>query len=246
MRARFLWSRAWSALVICAALSVTLSAQTAAEKTQPPEARWEKEIRAFETADKTNPPPQDAILFIGSSTIRRWTNLAREFPEHKVLNRGFGGSQLSDSVAFVDRIVTPYKPKLVLLYAGDNDIASGKSPERLLGDFKAFVGRIRAALPETRIAYLAIKPCPAREQYLNLVKATNRLIQDYSGSDSRLLFIDVFTPMLTKEGQPRADLYIRDGLHPNAQGYKLWASILRPILDKYDAPKNGGPTRPSP
>lgn len=240
MRTRFLWSRTRLALAIWAALNLSLFAQTAAETNQPPEARWEKDIRAFEAADKTNPPPQDAILFIGSSSIRRWTNIAQAFPGHKVLNRGFGGSQLSDSVAFVDRIVIPYKPKLVLLYAGDNDIASGKSPERVMGDFKTFVRGIHAALPKTRIAYIAIKPCPAREKYLDQVKAANRLIWDYAVSDNRLLFIDVFTPMLTKDGRPRADLCIKDGLHPNAQGYELWASILRPILDKCDAPNNDG------
>jgi lysophospholipase L1-like esterase len=166
MRTRFLRSRIGLILAIGAALTLSLFAQTAADKLQPPEARWEKDIRAFEAADKTNPPPQGAVLFIGSSSIQFWTNLGRAFPGHKVLNRGFSGSQLSDSVAFVHRIVTPYKPKLVLLYAGDNDIASGKSPQRVLGDFKAFVGRIHAALPETRIAYIAIKPCPAREKYL--------------------------------------------------------------------------------
>ena len=240
MRARFLSSRAWLALAIGAALNLSLFAQVAAEKNQPPEARWETDIRAFETADKTHPPPQDAILFIGSSSILRWTNLAQAFPGHEVINRGFGGSQLSDSVTFVDRIVTPYKPKLVLLYAGDNDIASGKSPEQVLGDFKAFVGRIHAKLPETRIAYIAIKPCPLREKFLDQVKAANRLIRDYSVSDNRLLFVDVFTPMLTREGRPRADLCIKDGLHPNAQCYELWASILRPVLERYDAPKNGG------
>jgi lysophospholipase L1-like esterase len=240
MRARFLWSRTWLALAIGAALNLSVFAQTAAEKKQPPEARWEKDILAFEAADKTNPPPQDAILFIGSSSIRLWTNVAQAFPGHRVINRGFGGSHLSDSVAFIDRIVTPYKPKLVLLYAGDNDIAAGKSPGRVLSDFKAFAGRIHAALPDTRIAYIAIKPCPAREKYLDRVKATNRLIQEYTASNSRLLFIDVFTPMLTQEGRPRADLCIKDGLHPNAQGYELWTSILRPILDTYDPPGNGG------
>jgi lysophospholipase L1-like esterase len=237
---RFLRARIGLALAAGAALNLSLLAQTATEKKQLPEARWEKDIAAFETADKTNPPPQDAVLFIGSSSIRRWTNVAQAFPEHKVLNRGFGGSQLSDSVAFVDRIVIPYKPKLVLLYAGDNDIASGKSPERVMSDFKTFVRKIHAALPETRIAYIAIKPCPAREKYLDRVKGTNRLIRDYAASDNQLLFIDVFTPMLTKEGKPRADLCIKDGLHPNAHGYELWASILRPILDKCDAPNNDG------
>src|ERR1017187_3715638 len=240
MRIRFLRARIGLALAAGAALPISLLAQTTTEKKQLPEARWEKDIVAFEAADKTNPPSQDAVLFIGSSSIKRWTTIAQAFPGHKVLNRGFGGSQLSDSVAFVDRIVTPYKPKLVLLYAGDNDIASGKSPERVLSDFKAFVASIHAALPETRIAYIAIKPCPAREKYLDQVKTANRLIQEYAASENRLLFMDVFTPMLTSEGRPRADLCIKDGLHPNAQCYELWASILRPILDQYDAPKNGG------
>jgi lysophospholipase L1-like esterase len=240
MRTRLNWSRTWLAVAIWATLSLSLLAQVAAEKKQPPEIRWAKDLHAFEAADKTNPPPRDAILFIGSSSIRLWTNLAQAFPGHKVINRGFGGSQLADSVAFVDRIVTPYQPKLVLLYAGDNDIASGKSPERVLADFKAFVGRIHAALPGTRIGYIAIKPCPSREKYLDHVKSANRLIQGYTASDDRLLFIDTFTPMLTVEGRPRADLCVKDMLHLNAQGYELWASILRPIVAKYGGPGGGG------
>lgn len=231
-------SMTWLAFAIGAALHLSLFAQTGAQEKLPPEARWEKDIRAFEAADRTNPPPQDAILFLGSSSIRLWANLAHAFPGHKVINRGFGGSELSDSVAFANRIVIPYQPRLILLYAGDNDIAAGKFPERILSDFKAFAGRIHAALSNTRIAYIAIKPCPAREKYLDQVKTANRLIHEYAASDNRLPFVDVFTPMLTKDGRPRADLCIKDGLHPNAQGYDLWASIIRPILDQYDAPKD--------
>lgn len=240
MRARRFWLKTWFALASWAVLSLSLSAQAASEGKQAPEVRWGKEIRAFEEADQTTPPPRQAILFIGSFSIRYWTNVAQAFPSHKVISRGFDGSHLSDSVAFVDRFVTPYQPRLVLLYAGDNDIASGMSPEQVLGDFKAFAGRIHATLPNARIAYLAIKPCPAREKLLDPVKATNRLIREYTATNDRLLFVDLFTPMLTKEGQPRADVYLEDGLHPNAQGYELWALILRPILDKYDAPGNSG------
>ena len=240
MSKRFVPTRVWPVVAFWAALTLSLSAQTATQIKQPPEARWGKEIRAFEAADRTNPPPKDAILFVGSSSIRLWTNLAQAFPGHKVINRGFGGSYVSDSVAFVPRIVTPYQPKLVVLYAGDNDIAGGKSPKRVLSDFKAFVGRIHATLPETPIAYIAIKACPARERFLASVKTANRLIQEYTASDKRLVFIDTFTPMLTKEGEPRADLVVRDGLHPNAQCYGLWASIIRPVLDKYDAPVQPG------
>jgi hypothetical protein len=240
MRARHFHPRAWLALGFGAALTFSSPAQTPTDKQQSPEARWGKDIRAFEAADKTNPPPRNAILFVGSSSIRLWTNAPQAFPGHIIFNRGFGGSHLSDSVFFADRIVTPYRPKLVVLYAGDNDLASGKSPEQVFDDFKAFAGRIRAELPETRIAYIAIKPCPAREKFLDRVRTTNRLIRDFATTDSRVLFVDVFTPMLTQDGQLRADLYLKDGLHPNAQCYQLWASILRPILDKYDAPQSSG------
>ena len=238
MRARIIWSRTALALGLWAALQLSLSAQTAAQVKRAPAARWSKEIGAFEAADKTNPPPRDAVLFIGSSSIRLWKNLAQSFPSHSVINRGFGGSELADSVAFADRIVIPYKPKLIVLYAGDNDIAAGKSPEQVCSDFKAFAGKVHAALPATRIGYIAIKPCPAREKFLDRVKAANGLIRDYCATDQRLLFVDVFTPMLTAEGRPRADLVIKDGLHPNAECYALWASMLRPILDKYDPPRD--------
>ena len=241
MRGRFSWSITWLALAAWAVLSFPVSALAAEDEKQSPELQWGQEIHAFEAADKSNPPPRDAVLFIGSSTIRYWTNVAQAFPGHQVINRGFGGSHLSDSVAFVDRIVTPYKPKLVLLYAGDNDIASGMSPEQVLGDFKAFAARIHAALPKTRIAYLAIKPCPAREKFLDRVKATNRLIREYTAGDERLIYVDTFTPILTEDGRPRADVYGQDGLHLNARGYALWASILTPILDKYDPTSGHGP-----
>ncbi len=123
---------------------------------------WEKEIRAFEKAALTSPPPSGAILFIGSSSTRLWKTLAQDFPDHKVINRGFGGSQIADSVNYADRIVIPCKPRLIVLQAGGNDIAAGKSPERVLSDFKAFVEKVRARLPETRIAFLSIHPAPVR------------------------------------------------------------------------------------
>jgi lysophospholipase L1-like esterase len=243
MHGRFYWSKAWLALASWVVLSLSLSAQAASEGEPSPEVRWGKEIRAFEEADRTNPPPRQAILFIGSSSIRYWTNIAQAFPGHKVISRGFDGSHLSDSVAFVDRFVMPYKPRLVLLYAGDNDIASGMSPEQVLGDFKVFAGRIHAALPNTSIAYLVIKPCPSREGYLDQVKATNRLIREYAAGNDRLLYVDTFKPMLANDGRSRADVYLTDALHLNARGYEIWASILKPILDKYDRPGAGGKQR---
>src|SRR5438093_1816424 len=120
--------------------------------------RFDAEIAAFEARDRTNPPPKNAILFIGSSSIRMWKTLAQDFPEHKVINRGFGGSEISDSVHFADRIVVPYRPTMIVMYAGGNDINAGKNPERVAADFKAFVEKVRTKLPETRIAYISIAP----------------------------------------------------------------------------------------
>lgn len=196
----------------------------------PKPSKWEPSIQKFEAADKTNPPPKNAILFIGSSSIVKWKTLAEDFPEHQVINRGFGGSQLADSVAFVDRIVLPYQPRMVLLYAGDNDIASKKTPEQVLADFKAFVLDIQGRQPATRIAFLAIKPSLKRWALVDQIKEANRLVAEFCRTHERLDYIDVFTPMLGEDGQPPADLFVQDGLHLSAKGYALWVSIVRPYL----------------
>ncbi|MCX6910286.1 MAG: GDSL-type esterase/lipase family protein [Verrucomicrobia bacterium] len=148
-----------SLLIVCA------PALFAADK--PPGQRWEKDILAFESADTKNPPPKDAILFIGSSSIKLWKTLAKDFPGHKVINRGFGGSQIADATRYADRIIIPCKPRLIVLGAGGNDIHGGKSPEQVADDFKAFVEKIRAALPDTRIAFYAITPAPVRAAELD-------------------------------------------------------------------------------
>ena len=192
--------------------------------------KWEKEIRAFEAADRTNPPPQNAILFVGSSSIVRWKTLARDFPEFQVVNRGFGGSQMADSLAFVERIVLPYRPRQVVVYAGDNDLAAGKSPEQVFLDFQAFVKKIHTALPKTRIAYLAIKPSASRWRLVEEMKRANRLVAEFARQDERLAFIDTFTPILGDDGKPREDLFEADKLHLNAKGYAVWVPIVRPFL----------------
>jgi len=219
-------------LAIALTAGAGLAGQTLRAQNKPDSSKWESEIKAFEAADKTNPPPHGAVLFIGSSSIRQWKTLAEDFQEYKVINRGFGGSQIIDSVAFVDRIVIPYKPRMILLYAGDNDIAAGRSPEQVLADFKAFTRKVRPSLSETKVAFISIKPSPSRWEFAEKIKAANRLIEDFCKQDERLIYVDVFNPMLGADGKPRPELFVEDRLHLNHKGYALWTAMIRPRLKK--------------
>lgn len=190
--------------------------------------RFQNEIAAFERSDKTNPPPQHAILFIGSSSIRKWTNLARDFPNHQVINRGFGGSYMSESVRYFDRIVLPYHPALIVIYAGANDINAGQSPEKVCSDFKAFVKKAHDQLPGTRVDFISIGAAPSRKADIPRVEEANRLVRDYIKTDPALSYIDVFTAMLHFS----SDYYVRDRLHMSGKGYAVWRSIIAPYLDQ--------------
>lgn len=228
----------WSfALVVWVAGEVPIRGAQGTGAAPPAPARWETAIRAFEAADRTHPAPRGAVLLVGSSSIRLWTNAPIDFPRHTILNRGFGGSHLSDVVAYVDRIVVPYRPRLIVLYAGDNDIAAGKLPEQVAADFRAFVAKVRAALPTTPVVYLAIKPSPARMKFLAAGQAANRLISEFVAGQQGLVVVDVATPMLGADGGPRGELFLPDRLHLNAEGYKLWAGIVGPVLDTLAAPE---------
>jgi lysophospholipase L1-like esterase len=200
-------------------------------RSEPAPSRWEPTIAAFEAQDRENPPPAEGILFLGSSSIRMW-DVKKWFPDLPVINRGFGGSQIADSVEFADRIVLPCRPKVIVFYAGDNDTAAGKTPEQITGDFKMLVQKVHKALPKTRIVVLAIKPSAKRWQFIERVRETNRLIRAQTEKDPRLVFVDVEPPMLGADGKPRAELFLADGLHLNAEGYALWTSLVRPHLEK--------------
>jgi lysophospholipase L1-like esterase len=192
--------------------------------------QWEPDIVSFETADRTNLPRAGSVVFVGSSSIRMWGTLASDFPGLPVLNRGFGGSKLSDVVRFADRIVVPYKPRVVVLYAGDNDLAAGKTPAEVFAEFQSFVAIIHRELPNTRVAFVAIKPSIARVNIIDKMRATNQLIRDYIRADNKLVYVDIFTPMLDASGQPRAELFLEDGLHMNAKGYAIWRDLIDPVL----------------
>jgi len=190
---------------------------------------WAKEMAAFEEQDRAN-PGVGGIVFVGSSSIRLW-DLAKSFPGVDALNRGFGGSQLSDSVNHIDLLVLRHKPHTVVVYAGDNDIAAGKTPQQVADDFKAFVSKTRAALPTTRIAYIGIKPSIQRWALVAKMREANRLIREFSATDDRVGFIDVDGPMLGWDEKPRKDLFIADGLHMTDKGYALWTMLVRPFVE---------------
>jgi lysophospholipase L1-like esterase len=191
---------------------------------------WEQDMRRFAEADAIAPPPKHAVLFIGSSSIRFWDTLAADFPGVPVINRGFGGSEIRDSTWYADRIVVPYAPRQILLYAGDNDLASGRSPVQLRDDFRSFVARVRHDLPRVEIAYISNKPSPSRANLLAAQLEANSLIRQDIATMKRARFIDVFTPMLDAQGRPREELFREDRLHMNPAGYELWKQAVAPYL----------------
>ncbi len=212
-----------------AALALWLISIGRADAADADPKRWEAAIASFEQQDKQSPPPQGEVLFVGSSSIRMW-KLNESFPQEKYINRGFGGSHIADSTFYADGIVTPHKPRVVVLYAGDNDLASGKTPEQVATDYQAFVAKVHAKLPQTRIVFISIKPSIARWKLIDKVREANRLIAEFSKQDSRLVLVDVEKPMLGDDGLPRPELFLPDGLHMTAAGYAIWTSLIAPHL----------------
>ncbi|MGH8713277.1 MAG: SGNH/GDSL hydrolase family protein [Casimicrobiaceae bacterium] len=188
---------------------------------------WQGSLAAFAVADSRHAPPPEGVLFVGSSSIRLWDALETDFAALPVvIKRGFGGSTLSDCVHYLDRLVIRYRPRTVLVYAGDNDLAEGRTPNDVLRQFDAFVQGVHKVLPATRIAFISIKPSPAREALLPAVRRANALVAQFAAGHSGVDYIDVYTPMLTSDGRPRAELFRRDALHLNAAGYALWKSVI--------------------
>jgi len=200
-----------------------VSAQAAAD-------RWEETMAAFAAADLKNAPPVGGVVFVGSSSIRLWNDLEEQFEDARVLKRGFGGSRLTDCVKHLDRLVIAYQPRLVMLYAGDNDLAEGGSPEEILERVKAFADGVHGRLPDTQVTFISIKPSPARRALIGKARAANELVRAYAETHPRVDYIDVFTPMLAADGAPRAELFRKDALHLNDQGYALWRKIISPFV----------------
>lgn len=192
--------------------------------------RWEKEIAAYEAADRENPPPKGGVLFIGSSTIRLWKTLAQDFPDHKVINRGFGGSEIVDSTHFAERIIFPYEPRMIFLRAGGNDIHSGRLPGEVALDFVDFVHKVHGRLPKTEIVYIYVNPAPARWGENDKYQELNSMIRRQALQMPRVCCVDAYDISLGSDGQARHELFVADKLHFNAEGYKVLAERVRPYL----------------
>jgi lysophospholipase L1-like esterase len=212
-----------AAVSLAGVLAVCLSAQTAE--------RWDPAIQRFEEQDKVSPPPQNGIVFIGASSIVRW-NLPEYFPElgAKAINRGFGGSQSVDAVRYVERIVVPYHPRIVVYYAGDNDVEANVPAREIARQFELFDQKVHAALPQTKIIFISIKPSIRRWKWIDTISAANAMVKAYCAKEKHLVFMDIEQQMLGPDGKPNPDLLIADGLHMTPAGYRIWTAALTPLL----------------
>lgn len=195
--------------------------------------RWEATIKTFEAADAEQPPAKGAVLFVGGSNARRWTDVGDYFPEQKVINRGFGGAHLADVLHFADRIVIPYAPRVIVLNAGGNDLSSGKSPEAVRDACRAFVRKVRAALPEARIISISLPPvlrAANSPESLAVIKKTNALLSELAREEKGLEFVDLFPPFADQNGASRPELFVADGTHFSPKGYAIVAALLKSRL----------------
>jgi lysophospholipase L1-like esterase len=186
-------------------------------------------IQRFEVENASGSIPTGGIVFYGSSTIRMW-KLEESFPGTAAINRGFGGSHIADCILAATRAVIPLQPRLIVFYAGDNDVAKGKSADQVLQDFQRFTRVIRKSLPETRILFLSIKPSTQRWVLYPTMKQANQLIQESIKSDPNLRYLELGDSMLGEDGLPKSDLFISDGLHLSEKGYQLWTAMVAPLL----------------
>ena len=220
--------------ILIIGMSLLAAKGRAAEDSLSP-LRFAKQIEAFARRDLESPPEEGVIVFVGSSSIRRW-DLAKSFGDLNAVNRGFGGSQISDVLYYANEVVVKYKPKKVVFFCGGNDLNKGKPPRQVAADFETFTSLLFKQLPETELIVLALKPAPVRWSIVDKVRTTNDLLRAKAKTDKRITFLDGSFNLLLDDGKIREELYVEDRLHLNDDGYKLWADMLAPYLglDKRD------------
>ena len=208
---------------------IVLQAVVAQQPAKPP---FFKDVSALKSKDSAAYPAPNSILFTGSSSFTKWTDIQAYFPGYKIVNRAFGGSSLPDLIRYADEVIIPYQPKQIAIYCGDNDLATSDSitPQIVLTRFIQLFTQIRSKLPATHILYVAIKPSPSRERLMPKMVQANMLIKNFLKAKSHTAFADVYHPMLVKGGKPNPTLFLEDRLHMNASGYVIWQKVLLPYL----------------
>lgn len=213
---------------LAAALALTLIAPPKPGKHE----QWDAEIAKLEAKVEKRTDLRNGVVFTGSSSIKNWKTLAKDFNGIPVMNMGFGGSELADAVYYIDRLVLQYKPRVVVVYSGENDINAGVPVRRVLEDLKQFITLVHKSDPNTRIIVVSLKPSPSREKHLAKVREYNSLAANYISGVRNVEFADVFTPMLTPDGKFRDELYVSDRLHMTPAGYAIWTDLLAPMVKK--------------
>jgi len=232
MRSRFPTTLA--ALLLVGGFAAHAAAQAAAPRTPPKvdPLKFTAEIEAFEAADKTSPPPEGAIVITGSSSVRRWhPTIEKDLAPLTIIPRGFGGSIMEDALYWIDRLAIVYKPRAIVVYEGDNDTGSyGVPPQKIADQFGEIVKKIHAALPQTRIYVISVKPSVSREKTWPAAVETNKLLQAMAEKDALVTYIDMATPMLKPDGKVMTDIFVEDNLHLNPKGYEIWSAAVRKVL----------------
>lgn len=216
---------------LLAAVMIACASAGMAAQTGPDPARFEKEIAAFEAEDKSAPPAPGGTLFVGSSSIRYW-DVAREFPALRPIRRGYGGSHVSDTIHFATRIILPYEPSLIVFYAGDADVAGGKTAGRIAADTHTLVALIHARLPGTPVVVIGTKPSPLHWKHIDTIRAANAMVKADMAGDRLAAYTDAEAALLGPDGRPRADFYADNGLNLNERGYAAWTAALRPTIER--------------
>jgi lysophospholipase L1-like esterase len=206
--------------------------------------RFEKDVAAFEQADRTSPPPQGGILFVGSSIFRQWTGLQAHMAPLSVFNRAFGGSRTAEQLHYLDRIVLPYRPRVIVYYCGSNDVNANETAEMIAGNYETFSERVRVALPGTRVYFASIIKAPQKRDRWDVVEAANARVRAYSARTPGRGYIDLHPALETAPGQPRMDLYLPDRLHYLPPAYDRMAAVVRPVIEQAWAEVKDSPPLP--
>jgi lysophospholipase L1-like esterase len=196
------------------------------------QAPFESEIKNFQHEDSISHPPKNAILFVGSSSFKLWENLKEDFPKHTVINRGFGGSTLEDVFQYKEQIIYPYEPSQIVIYCGENDVASGVSGKLVFERFEKLFLDIRSRLPNASIVFVSMKPSPSRKEFYSEVEKGNTIIKKFLAQQKKTHFVDVFNLMLDQKRKPKGELFLADSLHMNEKGYAIWTKAIEPVLKK--------------